>query len=249
MAVVRQLAEAGRAARKSSNIRVRQALQRALIGIPGSRELPDELIAEIADELNVREVIPLSEAGEVVDITVKPNFRTLGQRFGPRTQEVGAAIRNADQPALARQLKEDGQLTVDVDGKPVEISPDEVTITEAPRSGWVVVSQQDATVALDTTITPELRRAGVAREVIRLVQNARKEAGLDVVDRIDLSWVAKGETAEALREYERDLADAVLAVKITGYSPEEAPPIPPGATSGDADGDVGVRFWFVKAPI
>jgi isoleucyl-tRNA synthetase len=211
--------------------------------------LPDELIAEIADELNVREVIPLSEAGEVVDITVKPNFRTLGQRFGPRTQEVGAAIRNADQPTLARQLKEDGQLTVDVDGKPVEISPDEVTITEAPRSGWVVVSQQDATVALDTTITPELRRAGVAREVIRLVQNARKEAGLDVVDRIDLSWVAKGETAEALREYERDLADAVLAVKITGYSPEEAPPIPPGATSGDADGDVGVRFWFVKAPI
>lgn len=248
MDTTRQLVEAGRSARKASNIRVRQPLRRALIGIPGGGELPAELVAEIADELNVREVTALGQAGEIIDITVKPNFRALGKRFGPRTQQVAKVINDADQETLARRLKTEGQAAVSLDGEDVTIVLDEVALSEVPRSGWAVTSQQDVTVALDTTITPELRRAGVAREVIRLVQTARKDANFGITDRIVLSWAANGETADALREHERELADAVLAVDIAEHSLAS---IPAEAGTSDTgvrgDDELGVRFWLVKA--
>lgn len=166
METTRQLVEVGRAARKASNIRIRQPLQRALVNIPGGHELPAELIAEIADELNVREVVALDQAREIVDITVKPIFRALGKRFGSRTQQVAKIIGATDHTELASTLKAAGQATADIDGEEVMITLDDVTLSEIPRSGWAVASHQDVTVALDTTITSELRRAGVAREVI-----------------------------------------------------------------------------------
>jgi isoleucyl-tRNA synthetase len=247
MNTTRQLVEAGRSARKASNIRIRQPLQRALIGLPGGGELPAELVAEIADELNVREITVLGQAGEIVDITVKPNFRVLGKRFGPRTQQVAKMITAADHATLASTLRAEGQAAVSLDGEDVTIFLDEVALSEAPRSGWAVTSQQDVTVALDTTITPELRRAGVAREVIRLVQTARKDANFGITDRVVLSWAANGETADALREHERELADAVLAVDIAEYSLAS---IPAEADTSDTgvrgDDELGVRFWLVK---
>lgn len=130
------------------------------------------------------------------------------------------------------------------------VTLDEVTLTEAPRSGWAVTSQQDVTLALDTTITPELRKAGLAREVIRLVQTARKEAGFEVTDRIVLSWAADGETADALREHERELADAVLAVEIAEYPLTDLPAEANASHSGvRRDDELGVRFWLVKAAV
>ena len=119
MDIARQLVEVGRAVRKTAKIRIRQPLRRALIGIPGGRELPAELIREIADELNVGDVTPLAQAGEVVDISVKPNFRTLGKRFGSRTQRAAKAITTTDQSQLAHNLKADGQATVSLDGENV----------------------------------------------------------------------------------------------------------------------------------
>lgn len=250
MDITRQLVEVGRAVRKTTNIRVRQPLQRALIGIPGGRELPAELIAEIADELNVREVIPLAQAGEVVDVSVKPNFRILGKRFGSRTQQVARAITAADQSELARSLKADGQATVDLDGEVITVTVDDVILTEIPRSGWAVSSQQDVAVALDTTITPELRRAGLAREVIRLVQTARREANFEVTDRIALSWAANGEMADALREHERELADAVLAVEITENPLSNLPADADTSETGLLeDEELGVHFWLIKADV
>jgi isoleucyl-tRNA synthetase len=219
MELVRQLVEAGRAVRKSTNLRIRQPLQRVLVGVPGGRTLPDELVAEVADELNVREVIPLAEAGEVIEISVKPNFRELGKRFGPRTQHVARAVADADSEALARALKAHGRTGVFLDGEEVTVTLEDVILTEIPRSGWAVASQQELTLALDTTVTQELRLAGLAREVIRLVQNARKEAGFEVTDRIALVWSAEGETAEALRLHEREIADAVLALEISEALP------------------------------
>jgi isoleucyl-tRNA synthetase len=248
MDIVRQLVEVGRAVRKTTNIRTRQPLKRALVGIPGGRELPAELIAEIADELNVGDVTPLAQASEVVDIGVKPNFRTLGKRFGPRTQQAAKAITATDHSQLARTLKTDGQATVSLDGQDITVTLEDVTLTEVPRSGWAVSGQQEMTVALDTTITPELRKAGLAREAIRLVQTARKEADLDVTDRILLSWAAHGETADALREHERELADAVLAVEITEHPLSDLPAEANSSHTGLLEDDeFGVHFWLVKA--
>ncbi|RKT54491.1 isoleucine--tRNA ligase [Saccharothrix australiensis] len=236
--VTRQVVEVGRAVRKSSKVRNRQPLRRALVAVPGGREPRPELLAEIADELNVREVTPLAQAGELVDVTVKPNFRALGRRFGPRTRQVAEAITDADHGGLARDLKATGSAVVVVDGAEVSLTPEDVLITEVPRTGWSMITQPEAAVALDTTVTPELRRAGQAREVVRLVQAARKEAGYAVTDRVRLLWTAEGETAEALREHEREIADTVLAVEVA----ERA-----GATEPRVDDELGLRFWLSKA--
>jgi isoleucyl-tRNA synthetase len=247
MSITRQLVEIGRSARKTANVRVRQPLARALVGITGGRKLPDELVAEIADELNVREVTALDQAGEVVDVTVKPTYRALGKRFGSQTQKVAKTISDSDHAELARALKAEGHALVTLDGEQITISPEDVSLSEVPRSGWAVSTHQDLTVALDTTITDDLHKAGLAREVIRLVQTARKDAGFEVTDRIALSWAATDEMAEALREHRQEVADAVLAVEVSEHDSVDLPDAPSADGWDSGDTDLGVHFRLVKA--
>ena len=226
MATVRALVEAGRAARNASNVRVRQPLARGLVGLPDGQPPPPELLAYVRDELNVRDLANLASAGEVLDVTVKPNFRRLGQRFGARTQEVAAAIARADPAALAQATRDGAATTLKVGDGTIEITADDVVVNQTPRSGWAVATQGGVTIALDTTITPELHRAGVAREVIRLIQDARKQAGLAITDHVALTWTADGnmaaaETAAAIREHERDISDAILATSMAEGDPGE----------------------------
>ena len=243
VATVRALVEAGRAARTASNVRVRQPLARGLVGLRDGQLPPPELLAYVREELNVRDLANLASAGEVLDVTVKPNFRQLGQRFGARTQVVAAAIARADPAALAQALRDGAATALKVGGETVEITADDVVVNQTPRSGWAVATQRDVTIALDTTITPELHRAGVAREVIRLIQDARKQAGLAITDRVALTWtadddVASAETAAAIREHERDIADAVLATSMTEGDPGEP---------HSKDGGLGLRFSIRRA--
>ena len=250
MDLTRRLVEVGRSARKATNIRTRQPLSRALVSLQGDRSLSGELVAEIAEELNVREVMPLSAAGEVVDITVRANFRELGKRFGRRTQAVANAVLAGDHDRLVSVLKSGGTVTVDVDGEPVEVGLGDVTFSEVPRTGWAVSTQQDLTVALDTTITPELRQAGLAREFVRLVQAARKDAGFDVADRVLLSWAASGETAEAIRAHAAEARDAVLAVGGQEYAPDDLPSSAAQSQTGVLAGEeLDVQFWLDRAPV
>jgi isoleucyl-tRNA synthetase len=236
--------EVGRAARKASGVRVRQPLRRALVGLPGDVELARELLAEVADELNVRAVEPLGTSGELVDVTVKANFRALGRRFAARTQEVAAAIAAADPAALAAELRDTGGATVRVRDEDIPLTPDELVVTEVPRAGWVVRSQQGVTVALDTEITPELRAAGIVRELIRLVQDLRKQVDLPVTDRISLYWTASGDARDAIAGQATAIADAVLADSI-----DEIDEIDGGEPVGDTlaahhDDALGVTIWI-----
>ncbi|MFF4649020.1 isoleucine--tRNA ligase [Streptomyces sp. NPDC001380] len=214
MALVRRLVELGRATRADSGVKTRQPLSRALVAAQGWEDLPAELRAQIAEELNVSELASLSEVGgSLVDTTAKANFRALGRRFGKGVQAVAKAVAAADAAALSTALRTDGTATVEVDGEAVVLTPDEVVVTETPREGWAVANESGATVALDLHITPELRRTGVARDVVRQVQEARKASGLEVADRIVLRWTATdAETAAALAEHAALVADEVLAV-------------------------------------
>ena len=211
MALVRRLVDLGRQARAESKVKTRQPLGRAMVSASGWQDLPDELRALVSAELNVVALEPL--AGDLVDVTVKANFRALGKRFGKGVQAVAAAVASADAAALAADLRA-GTASVVVDGEPVALSPEEVVVTETPRTGWAVASGAGETVALDLDITPELRRAGLVREAVRLVQDARKSSGLEVSDRIELWWQASGELAEALEEGSGRLAEEVLAVRV-----------------------------------
>ncbi len=228
MALVRRLVELGRATRAESGVKTRQPLSRALVAASGFEHLSSELRAQITEELNVSSLASLSEVGgSLVDTTAKANFRALGKRFGKGVQAVAKAVANADAAALSQALRE-GTASVEVEGERIALAPDEVIITETPREGWSVASDSGATVALDLEITPELRRAGLARDAIRLIQEARKNSGLDVADRIAVRWTSTSPaTAEALTEHASLIAEEVLA---------------PDYAQGEADETYGTPF-------
>ena len=214
MATARRIVELGRAARAESRMKVRQVLKRMLVPTAALAELTAELVAEVRAALNVQDIASFTSAGDLVDHTAKGNFRALGKRFGKLTPKVAAAIAAADASRLVRELRERGRSLIDLDGESLEVSADEVLLTERPRDGWSVVNEQGETVALDLELTPELVRAGRAREVIRVVQEARKSSGLDVSDRILLRLAAGTELLEAIREHADLIADEVLAVDL-----------------------------------
>jgi len=247
MALVRRLVELGRSARASGGVRTRQPLGRALVGAAGWAELPDELRGLIAEELNVQRLEDLSTfSADLVSFTVKPNFRALGKRFGPQTKQVAAAIGAADPAGIARTLRGGGTVTVEAgELGSVELGPDEVIITEQPKAGWAVETGAvgtgaGETVALDLEVTPELRRAGLVREVIRLIQDARKSSGLAITDRIELWWTTSdAELAEALRGAADTVAGEVLANRV-------AEGTEPGLREF-ADDDLHLTFQLRKA--
>jgi isoleucyl-tRNA synthetase len=256
MALARRLVELGRSARAAASVKIRQPLARALAGAAGFGSLPDELRTLVAEELNVHVLEPLAGMGAgLIEYQVKPNYRALGARFGKRTPAVADAVRAADPAALAEELGSGGTAPVTAGGETVALGPGDVIVTQTPKAGWAVAADAGETVALEVGLTPELRREGLAREAIRLIQEARKNDGLDVTDRVSLWWeAADPELAAALREHGRLIAGEVLA---TGY--QEGPPAGPGAgeaggsggaepeTREHADSGLGLRFWLRRA--
>jgi isoleucyl-tRNA synthetase len=240
MALARRLVELGRSARASAALRVRQPLARALIGADGFAGLQADLRAQVADELNVRVLDPLDAVGgDLVSYTARPSYRDLGKRFGKDTPVVAAAIEAADPAALAAATRATGAASVQVDGDVVSLAPEEVTITQTPRAGWAVATDGGETVALETAITPELRREGYARQFIRLVQEARKSDGLAVSDRVAVRWTATDpEVAEALAEHGALVSTEVLA---TDYGPGAGDD---AAGREHADPDLGLTYWL-----
>ncbi|MYS19609.1 Isoleucyl-tRNA synthetase [Streptomyces sp. DvalAA-14] len=243
MRLVRRLVELGRATRAESGVKTRQPLSRALVAAAGFTDLSEELRGQIAEELNVSSLASLAEVGgSLVDTSAKANFRALGRRFGKGVQAVAAAVAAADAAALSASLRELGTATVEVDGESVTLTPDEVIVTETPREGWSVASDSGATVALDLEITPELRQAGLARDVIRLIQEARKNSGLDVADRIVVRFTAAGpELGAALAAHAELIAEEVLAPDFApgAPTPEFGPPF--------TDESLGLTFHLRRA--
>jgi len=243
MATVRRLVELGRAARATSGVRTRQPLGRALVAAPGWERMPAELRAQISEELNCGELLALgATAGDLVDISVKANFRALGKRFGKGTPTVAQAIADADPAVLVGALRADGHATVTVDGAVIEVTDDDILITETPRAGWAVASDGGETIALDLEITPELRRAGLARETVRTLQEARKNSGLAVSDRITVHWTAiDEELVQALRTHGDTVSDEVLATSFV-----EGAPLPE-VDAPNVDLELGLTYWLAKA--
>ncbi|MBJ7451811.1 MAG: isoleucine--tRNA ligase [Blastococcus sp.] len=235
--LVRRLVELGRSARTSAKVRTRQPLARALVAAPGWSSSSRDLVAEVADELNVVELADISATdGSLVDVSVKIDFRAVGRRLGKQVQAVAKAVAAVDAAALVSDYRA-GTATVEVDGAPVALEEGDLIVTETPREGWTVASGGGLTVALDLALTPELERAGVFREVVRLVQEARKNTGLEVSDRIELTWSAEGTVARAVEEHAESLAAEVLAVRVQ-----------PGTGDGaGVEGPEGSRFWVVRA--
>ena len=213
--LTRRLVELGRSARATSGVKTRQPLQRALVAAPGWDALPEGLQAQIRDEVNVLSLESLSGTDELVDVSLKANFKTLGARYGKSTPDIAAAVAAADANALVEALRS-GSATVTASGVDYEIGPDDVVVTEVPREGWTVASDSGESLALDLALTPELIGQGIARDVTRLIQDARKTSGLDISDRISVTWESGNEsTISALTSHADLVASEVLATTWT----------------------------------
>jgi isoleucyl-tRNA synthetase len=211
VAMTRRVVELGRSARAESAIKIRQPLQRALISAQGWASLPEDMKAQISDELNVIELEDIANAdGDLVDISVKANFKSLGAKYGKAVQDVAKLVAAADATALVKGLRSTGTATL---GE-FTIDIDDLVVTEVPKSGWMVASHDGESVALDLALSPELIASGNVREVIRLIQERRKSDGFEISDRISVRWSAPAELADVIAAHTAHISDEVLALSF-----------------------------------
>ena len=213
MSAARTIVGLGRAVRTETKTRVRQPLSEAVVHLPGRHRGLEPLLDLIAEELNVHRVVFAESAETFGRWHAKPNFKTLGPRLGPGVKEVAAVLAD-DDGTLAGELAMGRSVGVTTSGGEVALMSDDVDLTQDIKQGWGVASEGGVTLALDLELTDDLRREGVARELIRAVQDARKSAGLDVTDRIRLGVEAGPVVAAALAEHRDAVAGETLALEV-----------------------------------
>jgi isoleucyl-tRNA synthetase len=219
MRLVMKLASLGHAARNQVGIKVRQPLSRIAFSVSNKDELEalEQFTDLLADELNVKQVNALGSAGEAVSYSLKPLPRQLGQKYQNLFPKVSLVIGELDAENAARQLLDGRSIQVQVEGSTFEILPEEVEVRAEARAGLVVASEGAYLAALTTELTPELTREGLARELVRRVQDLRKKIGLDIADRIRLYIQATPELHAAVEAHREYIMGETLAVAMEEY--------------------------------
>lgn len=240
MTIVRNVVELGRTARAESKTKTRQPLARALISSAAWGKLTAELRDQIAAELNVKALDVISSEGSLVSVSVKGNFKELGKKHGANTQLVASAIAAEDATVLVEQLKLNSVYDLTVNGITTAIEMADLIVTETPTQGWSVASAAGHTVALDLNLSAELISEGLAREVVRFIQDSRKLAGFDVTDRITVGYQANLELQAAIEKHNAAISTEVLAISFINQAQDASP-----ATA--TDDELGLQVWLTKA--
>ena len=231
---VQRVVGLGRAARSRSGVRVRQPLSRLLVRAPGEAEAAvlARFDAQILEELNVKALEMLAPDAELVGYRIKPNLPRLGKRYGKRVPAIRAALANADAGAVAAAVAAGRTFAVevalpgggrfgDVGGETLTFEPEDVLVETTSAEGYACAEEGGWLVGLDTTLTEALEREGLARELVRTVQEARKQAGLEVSDRITLRIEGSAGVAAALDAHRDYVMEETLA---TGWGAAEWSP-------------------------
>jgi isoleucyl-tRNA synthetase len=220
---VQRIVSLGRAARAKANIKVRQPLASVYVRLPhpseaaAVRQLADQLL----DELNVKQLHVIENESEFFDYQVRPNLPVLGPKYGSDVGRIQRALAAADKAALAREATAGRAVTLDG----IELQPDELLVTISGKPGYAVAEEAGYAIAVTTEITPELADEGLAREMVRRIQEMRKAAGFDIADRIRLYYAADKDVARVLtswREYivQETLAEVIAEGAGTGHREE-----------------------------
>ena len=206
----------GRSARGSADVKLRQPLARAKVFVGSQQERDDllDLADVLAEEINVKAIEIVSEVGELVSYKLLPNNRVLGPKLGALFPAVRGALASLDQAAAAMTLQSGGQLELAIDGQLVNLGGDDVLVQTEPLGGLAVAGEKGVTVAVDPHLTPELVQEGYARDLVRAINNMRKEAGLDVSDRIELGYEAAGDVAAAMANFAGFISGETLAASL-----------------------------------
>ncbi|MGB0836963.1 MAG: isoleucine--tRNA ligase [Flavobacteriaceae bacterium] len=202
--------------RKKEMIKVRQPLQRVMIPVLDAQDREDIQAVQslIISEVNVKEIELLDDASGILVKQIKPNFKVLGPKFGKDMRVISAVIQSFNQEQI-NVIEKEGEISVDVNGNFVVLTLADVEISSQDIEGWLVANQSGLTVALDIHISEELRKEGIARELINRVQNLRKESGLDVVDKIELTLKTNEELEEAVKANIDYIKNETLTSKLS----------------------------------
>ena len=216
------------ALRRKVNLKVRQPLQTIMIPVADdSRRAALEAIKELVkSEINVKDLKIVGNDEGILVKSVKPDFKQLGAKFGKQMKAAAEIIKNLDAKSIAA-LERDGKLSFDLNGTPAEVDLADVEIISEDIPGWLVANDGSLTIALDVTVTPELRREGIARDIVNRIQNIRKSRNYDITDRIALTFAPGEATDDAIRDFADYISRQVLATSL------EIAPI--------ADGEDGVE--------
>ncbi|HSF81965.1 MAG TPA: class I tRNA ligase family protein [Anaerolineales bacterium] len=223
MSLARQVASLGLGARNTAGLKVRQPLARVLVYAGARQSLEQELVEIVMDELNVKAFEFVAEAARLVTYHVLPDNKLLGPRFGAQFPKVRLALASMDPARVAIAVSAGQPVTLDLDGQPVQLSPEELLVQTQPVEGLAVAADKLATVAVDATLTPELKAEGLAREIVRRVQAMRKEAGFDIADRISTYYQAPPELAVVFESWSEYIQAETLTTRlVAGSAPEGA---------------------------
>jgi isoleucyl-tRNA synthetase len=216
MEAARRAVELGRAARAQAKVKTRQPLAKAVIvATEAERRTIEGLADVVASELNVKALEFVTEEGELASYAVRPNFRSLGPRFGKDMPQAKAAIEALDPDHARAAIAGEREIGITIDGREHTLRPEDMTLVMQPLEGYQVESESGRAVALALDLDEGLIREGLAREVVRAVQNARKDAGLDITDRIALRLGGDEELVAAARAHEEYVAGETLATSVS----------------------------------
>jgi isoleucyl-tRNA synthetase len=213
MAAVRALVSLGRAAREEVQIKVRQPLGRMYAVVPGADGLDDTLLALLKEELNVKDVAFLGSAEGLVNLVGKPNFRSLGPRFQKESEQAARAIRALSTEELAA-FRQGNPVSIQLGETTHLLDAEDLEVVEEAAEGLVVQGDGSFTVALDPTLDEQLRKEGIARELVNRIQRFRKDSGLEITDRISVGIFGPVEVQVAAREFQSFISGEVLALEF-----------------------------------
>jgi len=248
MEAVRALVTLGRSAREDVRIRVRQPLRALHAVLPGERRPRPELLEVLRDELNVKEVRFLDSAESLVRLVPRPNFRALGPRFQKASETAAQAIRDLDQEEL-RGFRSGEPVSIKVAGEAVPLEAEWLEVVEEAAGELVVKAHEGYAAALDVELDDELRAEGMARELVNRIQRMRKEAGLEITDRIRIGIEGGDPVREAMSGFRAFISGETLAVELEG--PEAGAADPEGEWEAILDDEidgVAVRLALRRAP-
>lgn len=203
------------ALRRKVNIKVRQPLQTIMVPVVDDHQKAsiEAVKALILSEVNVKKLNFVDNTAGILVKKVKPDFKKLGPRYGKIMKQLAGAIQTMSQEDI-QQLEKEGRFTLLLDGQEAVFTTDDVEIISEDIPGWLVANEGRLTVALDITVTEELRKEGLARELVNRIQNLRKSNGYDITDKISIQVLSFEQTDDAIREYQDYIANQVLAVSL-----------------------------------
>ena len=216
MGVARETVRLGLAARAQAKVKIRQPLRAAVIVATGSERSALERMSEIVcDELNVKEIRFVEAADELGQVEIKPNYRALGPRFGKHMPQVAAAVQALDPSDVATALGAGQTIGIAVDGHDHPLGAEDLQLSMQPLEGYQLEREGSHAVALELELDEVLISEGLAREIVRAVQNARKESGLEVEDRIELKLSGDQLLLDAAKSNEGYVAGETLATSVS----------------------------------